>query len=215
MNRRPGPRRPRAFTLLEVLVATALFGLAAAGLLMAFAPTYEALFRLSGGSGDAGDLEVVKALVAASRNRDALSQGGDTRLPDGRKLNWSVELTPTETEALFLVRLTAEREHDGPLAAEYLHFEPNWLLATDEKPRWLAHTGTSRASAQGGGASRNHKPGDKGKDSAQGGDRGARQGRDGSRENRGGGREQGGARPSGGEGSRGAPPASGGKGGRR
>ena len=147
-----------AFTLLEVLAATAIFGIATAGLFMAFAPTHEALFRLSNIASDDGDLEIAKAFAADAPDRDTLLRGLDTTLPDGRTLRWRAEITPTDTEALFRVFLTAERDGAPPLTADYLHFEPRWLLPTDEKPRWLTHSASSPSAPPGGGGTPGKPP---------------------------------------------------------
>lgn len=178
--------RRAAFTLMEVLVATALFGLAAASLLLAFTPTHEALFRLSNTTRDAGDLEIAKALAASAKDREALLKGADTSLPDGRALRWRAAVEPTETEALFLVRLDAERDGDTPLRAEYLHFEPKWLLPDDEKPRWLAHASASAGASPGqvrGGTAGGNRTGRSGRGDAtasrrQGGENSGRAGRE-------------------------------------
>jgi type II secretion system protein I len=139
----------KAFSLMEVLFAIAIFGAATAALLSAMTPAYDELFRLSNQSATAGDIEVMKAMIEASPNYSTITQGGAAALPDGRKVEWKAELEPTSTEALFLVKLRATADNDT-FAAEYLHFEPRWLQPGAERPRWLRHTSTTPS--QGGGA---------------------------------------------------------------
>ncbi len=141
-----------AFTLLEVLVAVALFGLAVATLLASVAPVQEALFRLSFSTRNAGDLELAKAIAESSKDRATLLAGGASALPDGRSMQWRVELEPTTTEMLFLVRLTADIADGDTLRSDYLRFDPRWSDPTGEKPRWLEHS-ASGGGDPGGGAS--------------------------------------------------------------
>lgn len=141
----------RAFTLLEVLIATALFAIAAAGLLMAVSPTYDALAQLSDTTSDAGDLELVRAVAEASANREAALEGGSFALPSGDAVDWTLTLTPTDTECLYLVNLHATRGDRSPLDYEYLHFEPGWRDTSEEAPRWLTHSFGSGGGGGGGG----------------------------------------------------------------
>ena len=162
-------RRRRAFSLLEVLVATAIFGIAAAGLLMAVSPTYDALSRLSAAGGDAGDLELVKGVVEASADRQTVLNGGDFSLPSGDAVGWKVDLEATDTEGMYLVRLHATRGDREPLDYEYLHFEPNWRDQGEERPRWLQHTfGTGGGAGGGGGGAPGGPPGRNNNDPGRG-----------------------------------------------
>lgn len=144
-------KKSAGFSLLEVLIATALFGLAAAGLLMSFSPTYDALSRLSNTTSDAGDLELLKGVVEASPDRATVLNGGTFSLPSGDSVSWKVDLEPTDTEAMYLVRLNATRDSGDPLDYEYLHFEPNWRDQSEERPRWLQHSFGSGGGGGGGG----------------------------------------------------------------
>lgn len=142
----------RAFSLLEVLVAIALFGIASAGMLMAVGPTYDALFRISNTASDAGDLELIKTVVESSADRATVLGGGEFALPSGDTAVWDVGIESTETEGLYLVRLHAARGDLAPLDYEYLHFEPGWRDPAEERPRWLQHSFGSGAGGGGGGA---------------------------------------------------------------
>lgn len=196
-----------AFSLIEVLVAIALFGLATAALFSAVAPVHEALFRLSSSTRDAGDLEIAKAIAESSKDRNTLTQGGDAALPDGRSMAWRAVLEPTDVEALFLVHLTVDISGAGSLKSDYLRFDPRWLDPTAEKPRWLAHSGGNPG---GGGQAGRPDRGDRGGagQSGEGGQVG-NQGR-GGRGNREGGEPAGGGRQGGRGGARIAPPVGGG-----
>ena len=129
--------RRRAFTLLEVLLATAVFGLAAAALLAAYGPVQEALFRLDREQASMGERELVRAAAEVSPDRATLLAGGLTPLPSGRSCRWSAEITPTATEALFRITLSGESQDGASWKSEYLRFEPRWLNSEDEPPQWL------------------------------------------------------------------------------
>lgn len=197
MNRR------RAFSLLEVLVAIALFGIAAAGLLMAVSPTYDALAQLSDSTSDAGDLELVRNVAEAATTRQAALEGGVFALPAGDEVSWKMDLESTLTEGLYLVRLHATRGDRTPLDYEYLHFEPRWRDTGEEAPRWLQHSFGSGGGGGGGGGGPG-APG-AGNNRGDGRDRGRGQGADqGQGNNRTDGRGQGGQGQAVGQGQSGA-----------
>lgn len=185
MNRR------RAFSLMEVLVAIALFGLAAAGLFMALQPANEALVNLSELPDDTGSLEIVRAVAEASSDRTVLAGGGEVPLPTGVVVRWRAELENTAVESLYRVSLTGERDGAPPLLATYLHFEPRWAEASEGAPQWLPHTsGTTAGGGAPGAGNPDGKPGQKpGKPGGSAGKPGAAESRPG------GGRQPSGNRP--------------------
>jgi prepilin-type N-terminal cleavage/methylation domain-containing protein len=140
----------KAFTLIEVLAATALFGLAVAALFMAFVPTHDALHRLSTASGDTAERELVRVIAEASADRATLLRGGDVPLPGGGTLRWKATVEPTAVEALFRLNLTTWRAEAEPETTEYLHFNPRWLEASDGKPQWLEHSAGTPGTGGGG-----------------------------------------------------------------
>lgn len=183
---RPAVPRRSAFSLIEVLFAIAIFGAATAALFSAMTPAYEELHRLSNEPATAGDIEVLKSMFEASPNYAAATQGGEVSLPDGRQVAWHATLTPTTTEALFVVLLEATAGEET-YRAEYLHFEPRWLEPGAERPRWLQHSAQA-SNAGGGGAA-----GGQGRQGGKGQQQGARD--QGGRRDQGGARGQPGARP--------------------
>lgn len=107
------PRGGRgAFTLIEVLVALAIFALAA----VALGATYMNLLQLHAelrdrdGSGD--DLQWARAVLLVEPDRATAERGGDVVLPDGRTAHWSATITDTPVSDLFTVLL----EMDAPPA---------------------------------------------------------------------------------------------------
>ncbi len=103
-------REAHAFSLLEVLVALAIFGLVAGVLAQACAnalntldshrrePTDEAFFRFA------------MRTAMAIEDRDELENGGDIRMPDERMLVWTANIHETSVIDLFAVNFTFELE---------------------------------------------------------------------------------------------------------
>lgn len=106
---RAGGRRG-AFTLIEVLVALAIFALAAVVLGSAYINLLQmhAALRERDGSGD--DLQWARAALLVEPDRNTAERGGDVILPDGRRANWRATITATGVSDLFTVVL----EMDAP-----------------------------------------------------------------------------------------------------
>jgi general secretion pathway protein I len=100
----------RAFTLIEVLVALAIFAVAA----VVLGATYvnillsHAALRDLDGSGD--NLQWARAALLIEPDRATAERGGDVVLPDGRTANWRATIEPTGVSDLFDVTL----EMDAP-----------------------------------------------------------------------------------------------------
>lgn len=100
----------RAFTLIEAVVALALFTLCAGILLQTLAGTRLALFNgLRGAASDADRRLAVRAILSASDKRAATKDGRLTNL-GGDVLSWHCEVTPTAVTDLhkIVVRLRKE-----------------------------------------------------------------------------------------------------------
>lgn len=101
-----------AFTLIEVLVALAIFALAA----VVLGATYVNLLRTHAalrerdGTGD--DIQWARDVLLLEPDRQTAERGGDIVLPDGRQASWRATIEPTEVSDLFDVVL----ELDAPPA---------------------------------------------------------------------------------------------------
>jgi general secretion pathway protein I len=106
-------RRRSAFTLIEVLVALAIFALAA----VVLGATYVNLLRTHAalrerdGSGD--DIQWARDLLLVEPDRQAAERGGDIVLPDGRAASWRATIEPTEVSDLFQVTLELDAPPPG------------------------------------------------------------------------------------------------------
>ncbi len=100
--------RHRGLTLLEVLIALAIFAMAAillGGSYVNVLAGYEAANRAV----DRNEhLEFVRALVMSEPDREVVERGGDMDLGGGRRLRWQVRIELTETPDVHAVLLSTE-----------------------------------------------------------------------------------------------------------
>jgi general secretion pathway protein I len=129
----------RAFSLIEVLVALAIFALAAVGLGAAYSNVLLGRQALKQYDVGAEDLARCRAALLETVNFDDIETGGDVYLPDDRMARWHGKVEPTTVSDLFSVTLSAEiqRESGGeyiPMKEETrLLLRPTWSNASDRK----------------------------------------------------------------------------------
>jgi len=129
----------RAFSLIEVLVALAIFALAAVGLGAAYTNVLLGRQALKQYDVGAEDLARCRAALLETVNYDDIEVGGDIYLPDDRMARWQGKVEPTEVSDLFTVTLSAEiqKETGGefiPMKEETrLLLRPTWSTASDRK----------------------------------------------------------------------------------
>jgi general secretion pathway protein I len=106
--------RRRGFTLLEVLVALAVFALAAVVLGSTYVNILNA-YRLVD-RGDARDEEIrfARALLLAEPDRTKAEEGGDFESPSGNRVSWRAEIEPSSTADVFQVSFTCEVSERNP-----------------------------------------------------------------------------------------------------
>ncbi|HAZ66255.1 MAG TPA: hypothetical protein DCY41_05810, partial [Opitutae bacterium] len=168
----PGHRHPmkrHGFTLVEVLVSLAIFGLAAVALASAYTNVLlarQAMQRLD--IEDDGFTRSRAALLETAGLEDA-KQGGDIDLPNGQTATWRCDIEPTSVSDLFSVTLevestsSASTENDIKRAETFYLLRPSWSLSSDRSKLLAAarerlrkgrpFEGTSTADQQGGGSS--------------------------------------------------------------
>ena len=122
---------PRAFTLIEVLVALSIFAFAAVVLGAAYVNvllSYETAARSTQGD---EDVRFARAQLLAIADPKKIEEGGDFDSPGGRHVRWSAQIESTETADLFLVHFLCEindpATSDTPkIAQDFRVLRPTW-----------------------------------------------------------------------------------------
>lgn len=132
----------QGMTLVEVLVALAIFALAAVGLSAAYGNILLARSALTRMEADDEALRLARAAVLDPQGlgRKVTSAGeraeGRVSLSDGTLAEWEAEITPATVDALFLVRLTIRREGDAEgRVQEFRLYRPGWSTNADRQAR--------------------------------------------------------------------------------
>ena len=129
----------RAFSLIEVLVALAIFALAAVGLGAAYSNVLLGRQALKQYDVGAEDMARCRAALLETVNYDDIETGGDIYLPDDRMARWQGKVEPTAVSDLFQVTLSAEiqKEPGGEFVQmkeeTRLLLRPTWSNASDRK----------------------------------------------------------------------------------
>jgi general secretion pathway protein I len=134
--------RRRAFTLIEVLIALAIFSIAAVVLGAAYTNLLLAHAALRDRDGAGDDLVSVREIVLAEPDRAVVERGGDLVLPDGRSATWRATLNPLEVSDLFEVELELEAPPPGDGGGENVRsrqtfrvLRPTWSTELERKER--------------------------------------------------------------------------------
>ena len=98
-------RARRAFTLVEVLVALAIFAIAAVALGAAYVNLIQLHAALKARDGSGDDMQWARAVLLVEPDRAVAERGGDVVLPDGRNATWRAVITPTGVSDLFDVEI--------------------------------------------------------------------------------------------------------------
>ncbi len=95
----------RGFTLIEVLVALAIFAIAAVVLGAAYVNLIQTHAALRERDGSGSDIEFARDALLIEPDLAKVERGGDVVLPDGRTGSWRATVEPTEVSDLFDVEL--------------------------------------------------------------------------------------------------------------
>ncbi len=98
----------RAFTLLEVIVALAVFALAAVVLGAAYVNVLNAYAAVARGNQADEDVRFARSLLLAEPDHDKAEQGGDFASTGGRQVRWHAKIEATNTADLFTVNFVCE-----------------------------------------------------------------------------------------------------------
>lgn len=146
MDLRPDAGRPTrpmkteagksGFTLLEVLVALAIFALAAIVLGAAYVNVLNGYEVARRATVSEPDVEFARAQLLAQADVELARQGGDFASADGRNVRWTAVIEPTGQADLFTVTFECEIEGSTMLKAQkttqvFRVLRPTWSVELD------------------------------------------------------------------------------------
>lgn len=102
---RSSARRRVGFTLIEVLVALAIFAIAAVVLGAAYVNLIQTHAALRERDGSEADIAFARDSLLIEPDLAKAERGGDVVLPDGRTGSWRATIEPTEVSDLFDVTI--------------------------------------------------------------------------------------------------------------
>jgi general secretion pathway protein I len=121
----------RAFTLVEVIVALAIFGLAAVVLGAAYVNVLNAYELAQKSNQSDQDVRFARSLLLAEPDHDKAERGGDFDAGNGRHVQWQAKIEPTLVTDLFQVTFTCQLTDSSggnlPLVTEvFTVLRPTW-----------------------------------------------------------------------------------------
>ncbi len=128
-NRRAG------FTLAEVLIALAIFGLTATMLLQIVANVQTAIIDMRDESARAEAKRFVLRRVMAATTIEAVQTGGSVTLDGGDNVNWTAQLEQTDLPDLHQVALTFNWGDGTAETMTLSAFRPEWSDATQRSAK--------------------------------------------------------------------------------
>ncbi len=108
-----GGHRRSAFTLLEVLVALAIFALAAIVLASAYVNILNGYDVAARANENDADVAFARSMALSEPDRKKLEDGGEFDSAEGRHVRWSVQIASTNEADLFAVTFTCEISGNG------------------------------------------------------------------------------------------------------
>ena len=139
---------PRAFTLVEVLMAIAIFALSAVILASAYVNVLNSYLVVERTAQSTADLTFARSLVLTEPDRKKLEQGGEFDTTDGRHAKWEVEILSTSTADLFTVNFTCTIAALGEPEPQktvqtFMLLRPTWSIDPAERAK-LRETAKNR-----------------------------------------------------------------------
>lgn len=126
--------RPRqGFSLIEVLLAMALFAVSMYLITQSFTNTFIALDTLQNNNDTESNARLVRQHVFTINERDKLEDGGEFPLPNGEKANWDIEITESNLVDLFRCELTITFKDSEPQTSEHWLLRPAWSEEAERK----------------------------------------------------------------------------------
>lgn len=128
--------RPTGFTLLEVLIALAIFALAAVVLGAAYVNVLNGYEVARRATVNDPEVQFARSQLLAQADVDLARQGGEFDSDDGRHVRWTATIDPTNEADLFTVAFECEiarRDALQPRKAREVFrvLRPTWSVAAD------------------------------------------------------------------------------------
>ena len=128
----------RAFTLVEVLIALAIFSLSAVVLGSAYVNVLTGYERARWNGARDDDIRFARLALLAEADVEKAREGGDFESVGGRRLKWSATIDPTTTADLFLVVFTCEitggdTKGTETVTQEFRVLRPTWSIAAERE----------------------------------------------------------------------------------
>jgi len=135
-------RRTRlaGFTLVEVLMAIAIFALSAVILASAYVNVLNSYMIVERTAHSSADVSFARSIVLTEPDRKKLEQGGEFDTIDGRHTKWEVEVLSTSTADLFTVNFTCTISAVGELEPQktgqtFTVLRPTWSIDAAERSK--------------------------------------------------------------------------------
>ena len=129
--------RTRAFTLLEVLISLAIFGLAAVVLASSYINVLNAYDIFSRANVHDENVRFARSLLLAEPDRQKAEQGDDFDASDSVHVRWHSTIEQTGTADLFHVTFVCEitdsraRSSAPPITETFMLLRPTWSEGLD------------------------------------------------------------------------------------
>jgi general secretion pathway protein I len=135
--------RHSGFTVLEVLVALAVFAMAAIVLASSYLNILNGYEVIARGTESNADLAFARSVILNEADRTKLEQGGQFDTPDGNRMTWSVEIASTNMPELFTVTLSCETSDTPQHPSEkntqtFTVLRPTWVVDVAERDKLRA-----------------------------------------------------------------------------
>jgi general secretion pathway protein I len=137
-------RRPdrAGFTLLEVLVALAIFAMAAIALAGAYISILNGYEVAARANEDDADVAFARSLILNEPDRKKVEEGGDFDSADGRRVHWAAEINSTNEADLFSVTFTCDVTDPNQQAGQpqktvqtFTLLRPTWSIDSAERDK--------------------------------------------------------------------------------
>lgn len=129
-----------AFTLVEVLIALAIFALAAVVLGAAYINVLNAYSRVADAMRDEQDVQFARHALLLETDREEAEEGGEFETADNRSVRWEAQIEPTEVADLFDVTFSCELGRTTDAEAEtivqrFRLLRPTWSIEDERETR--------------------------------------------------------------------------------